>query len=114
VRFGRLEKKGFAPRESKSYFTELSGILQRYLLEGPRFGSEEWTTEETLAALPRSGFSLGVQEALGRVLGLADLAKFARWEAPPGEAREALELARGIVRETAPRPEGEAQKADAR
>ena len=106
LRLARLEKKNYLEtQQAKLYFTELTEILQRYLIEQLRVGSEEFTTTETLDAMRQSELPLDAQGAVRDVLEIADLAKFAKWVPPIEESRGALRKARQVVEATRPRPE---------
>jgi len=110
LRLERLGKKGHldAGRE-KLYFTELYGILERYLIEQFQLGSEDLTTEEFLEAVRQSVLDREVQSKIRDVAGLASLVKFAKWVPPRVESEDALRKARGVVEQTRPM---EKEKAD--
>jgi hypothetical protein len=93
----------------KLYFTELSRILERYLIEQISIGSEESTTEEWMAAMQSSRLSSTCRKKVQQVLEISDLAKFAKWVPPGDDCQEALVKAREIVQET--RPSKETEKA---
>jgi hypothetical protein len=92
--------------EHETYFARVADIVRTYL-EG-RFGlhAPRATTREFLRDAERNGaLAAGHRAALGQLLQLADLVKFARHE-PQGDAGlTALHTARTFVDETEPQPE---------
>ena len=72
--------------EVKQYYTRLTEIIRQYLENRYRIYSLELTTEETLAALVRSGFKKDSNfKILRRVLSGADMVKFAKYNPEPEE-----------------------------
>lgn len=85
----------------KEYYTELSEIMRVYV-EGT-FGiiTLEATTDEIIAAMRTKSTPIASTEMLRNVLELADMVKFARYEAVPDEHERSLRLATEYVQITA-------------
>ena len=122
------EEKIWTQGHTKQYHTELTDVLRTYIAR--RFGvaSTEKTSDETLQAMKpilveshgvptslRSGVSQKskvesnmdgreLYTNLRKVLQLADLVKFAKWQATPDENEQALHIAYDFVNETKPAP----------
>lgn len=72
--------------EIKKYYTRLTEVLRQYLENRYRVYSLELTTNETLAALVKTGFKRDVSyNQLKEVLNSADLVKFAKYTPQPSE-----------------------------
>ena len=85
------------------YYTELSGIIRRYIEE--RFGlrAVEMTTEEFLRSVGASALLTEEQKkVLKDFLSACDLVKFARYGPSPQEIEESWAKARRFVEETRP------------
>lgn len=86
---------------TKAYYSELTDILRNYLQERYSVPAMEQTTDELLAALRLSPMTKAAQEKLRPLLQLADMVKFAKWQALPAENEQAMASAVRLVQETA-------------
>lgn len=84
----------------KLYFTRLTDIVRIYIEERWMVGAQELTTDEIL----NHGFLRLIdppnKEDLANILRLADLVKFAKWEAIPSECELSMQLAVKFVKNT--------------
>ncbi len=84
----------------KLYFTRLTDIVRIYIEERWMVGAQELTTDEIL----NHGFLRLIdppsKEDLEKILRLADLVKFAKWEAIPNECELSMQLAVKFVNDT--------------
>jgi len=99
------EEKIWTQGHTKQYHTELTDVLRTYIAK--RFGvaSTEKTSDETLQAMkPILSEQRELHASLSKVLRLADLVKFAKWQATPDENEQALHIAYEFVNETKPVP----------
>lgn len=87
--------------QTKAYYSELTDILRTYLQERYGVPAMEQTTDELLAALRLSPMTKAGQEQLRPLLQLADMVKFAKWQALPAENEQAMASAVRLVQETA-------------
>ncbi|MBO7455558.1 MAG: hypothetical protein J6T76_04065 [Paludibacteraceae bacterium] len=97
------EEKIWTQGHTKQYHTELTDVLRTYIAK--RFGvaSTEKTSDETLQAMkPILSEQRELHASLTKVLRLADLVKFAKWQATPDENEQALHIAYEFVNETKP------------
>lgn len=97
------EEKIWTQGQTKQYHTELTNVLRTYIAK--RFGvaSTEKTSDETLQAMkPILKEQRELHASLTKVLRLADLVKFAKWQATPDENEQALHIAYEFVNETKP------------
>lgn len=97
------EEKIWTQGHTKQYHTELTDVLRTYIAK--RFGvaSTEKTSDETLQAMkPILSEQRDLHASLTKVLRLADLVKFAKWQATPDENEQALHIAYEFVNETKP------------
>jgi len=97
------EEKIWTQGHTKQYHTELTDVLRTYIAK--RFGvaSTEKTSDETLQAMkPILNEQRELHASLSKVLRLADLVKFAKWQATPDENEQALHIAYDFVNETKP------------
>jgi len=70
----------------KEYYSEISDTVRRYIEERFEIPAMEFTTDQTLAALKKSGFSdQRNYDQLNHLLTTSDLVKFARFEPLPDE-----------------------------
>lgn len=93
-----LEKERLVEhRRIKEYYTRLADTVRAYVGRTFGFDAMDQTTEETLGSLAEQTAADPVREELARLLGEADLVKFARHEPESGTCHRALERARGIV-----------------
>ena len=102
------EEKIWTQGQTKQYHTELTDVLRTYIAK--RFGvaSTEKTSDETLQAMkPILSDQRELHASLTKVLRLADLVKFAKWQATPDENEQALHIAYEFVNETKPAPKAE-------
>lgn len=95
------QKKLWQQDKAKQYHTELTEIVRGYLQERYGVPAMEQTTDELLAALRLSSMPNAQQERLARMLRLADMVKFAKWNALPAENEQVLDHAVRLVQETA-------------
>ena len=109
------EEKIWTTGRTKQYHTELTDVLRTYIAK--RFGvaSTEKTSDETLQAMKPilverrnakgegdTAYGRELYNSLAKVLQLADLVKFAKWQATPDENEQALHIAYEFVNETKP------------
>lgn len=89
---------------AKEFHLRLSEILRTYV--GRRFDvfAVDWTTAETMDWCARAQPEALDVDALGSILALCDLAKFARHRPAEAESREAVARAIALVEATRPRP----------
>ena len=98
------DKKIWQQGYSKQYHTDLTDVIREYIGRRYDVHSTEKTSDETLRAMrPLLSKELYVQ--LSKMLQLADLVKFAKFEPLPNEHEEALDIAYEFVIETTPKPE---------
>jgi len=87
----------------KLYFTRLTDILRVYIDEKWRVGAQELTTDEII----HHGFLALIDPSckmdLERILRLADLVKFAKWEAIASECELSMSLSYKFVKDTSAR-----------
>jgi hypothetical protein len=86
------------------YHTDLTDVVREYI--GRRFEvhSTEKTSDETLRELKPILPDRGLYDRLSKMLHLADLVKFAKWNPTPDENEQALTTAYDFVQETRPIP----------
>ena len=97
------EAKRWQTGEHKEYFSDLTFVIREYI--GRRFSvrSTEKTSDETLSAMKPILQERGQKDLYGRLdkmLRLADLVKFAKWQPTPDENELALKEAYTFVNET--------------
>ena len=97
------EAKRWTQGEHKEYFSDLTFVIREYI--GRRFGisSTEKTSDETLDAVKPILIQNEQKELyneLDRMLRLADLVKFAKWQPTPDENETSLRSAYTFVNET--------------
>ena len=88
--------------EYRGFYSVLAMILRVFIAESYPAWGLDMTSSELLAVAMSDGMDEGAREALRRLLGEADLVKFARHRAPAERAIEALEVTRGWVIEFEP------------
>ncbi len=94
----KLEKQWQQHGRQKQYHSELTDALRQYFDGVYALGCMEMTTDEILAALrPHLLQDKSSLEVVRRVLMLADLVKFAKWNATPDEHERSLTDAYSIV-----------------
>jgi len=96
-------EKLWQERKMKLYFTRLTDILRVYIDEKWRVGAQELTTDEII----HHGFLALIDPSckmdLERILRLADLVKFAKWEAIASECELSMSLSYKFVKYTSAR-----------
>lgn len=95
------QRKLWQQEKTKAYYTELTDILRGYIQERYGLPAMEQTTDELLTALRMTSMARGHQELLAPVLRLADMVKFAKWNALPAENEQAMASAFRLIQETA-------------
>lgn len=97
------EEKIWTQGHAKQYHTELTDVLRTYIAKRFNVASTEKTSDETLQALkPILSRQRELHASLSKVLRLADLVKFAKWQTTPDENEQALTIAYEFVNETKP------------
>lgn len=100
------EAKIWQEGKTKQYHTELTDVIREYIGRRYEVSSTEKTSDETLNALkPLMDGQKELFERLRKMLTLADLVKFAKWNTTPDENESALLTAYDFVRETTPTEE---------
>ena len=100
------EAKIWQEGKTKQYHTELTDVIREYIGRRYEVSSTEKTSDETLNALkPLMDGQKELFERLRKMLTLADLVKFAKWNTSPDENESALLTAYDFVRETTPTAE---------
>lgn len=100
------EAKIWQEGKTKQYHTELTDVIREYIGRRYEVSSTEKTSDETLNALkPLMDGQKELFERLRKMLTLADLVKFAKWNTTPDENESALLTAYDFVRETTPTAE---------
>ena len=90
----------------KNFHTELTDTLRQYIDRTYEIGSMEMTTDEILQMLKVEFHdNKACLAALRQLLTLADLVKFAKWNATPDEHEQSLNNAFRFVKETMPKEE---------
>ena len=102
-------EKAWQTGEHKRYFSDLTFVIREYI--GRRFDvhSTEKTSDDTLQAMRpilTSSDRKDLYMKLEKMLRLADLVKFAKWNPTPDENETSLAAAYAFVKETAPIQEG--------
>lgn len=90
------EKEG---EHQKEYYMALTDVLRNYIVERFGFNAREMTTYEIVEQLKRNGDAEALDE-LQNILSVADLVKFAKYEATLAESDRALLQAVNYVRTT--------------
>jgi len=76
--------------KNKKYYTELTGIVRKYIERRFQFNALEMTTDEILTLFKRDKSTQSVYQNLSQILQLADLVKFAKIE--PLESENELSI----------------------
>lgn len=102
-------EKAWQNGEHKRYFSDLTFVIREYI--GRRFDvhSTEKTSDDTLQAMRpilTSSDRKDLYMKLEKMLRLADLVKFAKWNPTPDENETSLAAAYAFVKETTPIQEG--------
>ena len=100
------EERVWQNGQVKLYYTQLTDILRTYIEKRYNFSTLELTSDELLSHAAVKVISENTREELERILRLADLVKFAKWQAIPSENEWAMQLAQKFVRDTAPADSG--------
>lgn len=95
------EKQLWQQGRAKDYHTELTDVIREYIARRYDVSSVEQTSDETLRAMrPLLSERKDLYELLRKMLSLADLVKFAKWNATPDENETSLRSAYTFVNET--------------
>lgn len=95
------EEKIWQSGRVKEYHTQLTDVVREYIARRFEVSSAEQTSDETLRAMrPLLNDKKELFEQLRRMLTLADLVKFAKWQATPDENELSLRSAYTFVKET--------------
>lgn len=110
ARLDRLERRGLPTGDAvDDWYVELSDIVRRYIEERFALRAPELTTEEFLVEAGRSAeLTAAHGDLLSEFLATCDRVKFARYSPGDDESREALEVARRFLEESASIPVAEA------
>lgn len=108
------EEKIWQQGRQKDYHTELTDVVREYIANRFDISSQEQTSAEILADMQQVlKDRKDLFTSLKKMLSLADLVKFAKWNALPDENEQSLRSAYEFVRETTPEEKGEEEeKAD--
>ncbi len=102
IRTQKLWQQG----QIKEYYTQLTDVVREYIARRFAVSSTEQTSDETLSAMrPILSAQRELYDDLRKMLTLADLVKFAKWNTTPDENEKCLRDAYTFVHETTPRPE---------
>lgn len=95
------EEKIWQSGRVKEYHTQLTDVVREYIARRFEVSSAEQTSDETLRAMrPLLNDKKELFEQLRKMLTLADLVKFAKWQATPDENELSLRNAYTFVKET--------------
>lgn len=95
------EEKIWQSGRVKEYHTQLTDVVREYIARRFEVSSAEQTSDETLRAIrPLLNDKKELFEQLRKMLTLADLVKFAKWQATPDENEFSLRSAYTFVKET--------------
>lgn len=95
------EEKIWQSGRVKEYHTQLTDVVREYIARRFEVSSAEQTSDETLRAMrPLLNDKKELFEQLRKMLTLADLVKFAKWQATPDENELSLRSAYAFVKET--------------
>lgn len=95
------QEKAWQQNRTKQYHTDITDILRVYIEKVYNVPCMEMTSEEIIANLNHLKFeNKTIYAALLQILRLADLVKFAKWEAAPDEHEQSLTNAYLFVNET--------------
>lgn len=115
------EKRWQQHGQQKAYHSELTDAVRQYIDDVYDFGCMEMPSSEILAEMKTRLKDNGeAYSQLSSILGIADLVKFAKYEALPDENEGSLNKAYSFVELTKPQPEeeennnGNASEQDAR
>ena len=95
------EEKIWQSGQVKEYHTQLTDVVREYIARRFEVSSAEQTSDETLSAMrPLLKEQKDLYEQLRKMLTLADLVKFAKWNTTPDENELSLRSAYTFVKET--------------
>lgn len=105
IAYSKLDKlkqeKPWQHNRSKEYHTELSDIVREYIENSFEIPCLEMTSDEIFTSMNHLRYeSKTAYNSLLQLLKLADLVKFAKWEAQPAEHELSLNNAYAFVNET--------------
>ncbi|MBQ9340312.1 MAG: hypothetical protein IJS13_08285 [Paludibacteraceae bacterium] len=109
------EEKRWLQGEHKEYFTDLTFVIREYISRRFDISSTEKTSDETLNAVKPiliANEQKDLYTQLDKMLRLADLVKFAKWQPTPDENETSLRSAYDFVNETKPGKEEPTQQGD--
>ena len=97
----RLQQKGWNPAgKIKEHYSEISGILKRYLERRYTMQTLDLTTSEILALLRERDFDLAIRDGVKEILEASDLVKFANWVPPRNLSDELIKKLSNLVDRT--------------
>jgi len=100
------EEKIWQQGRQKDYHTELTDVVREYIANRFGISSQEQTSSEILTDIqPVLKDRKDLYSSLKKMLSLADLVKFAKWNPLPDENEQSLRSAYEFVRETTPEEE---------
>ena len=95
------EKKIWQQGQVKEYYTQLTDVVREYIARRFEVSSVEQTSDETLRDIrPLLNERKDLYDQLRKMLTLADLVKFAKWNTTPDENELSLRNAYTFVKET--------------
>ena len=95
------EKKIWQQGQVKEYYTQLTDVVREYIARRFEVSSVEQTSDETLRDIrPLLSERKDLYDQLRKMLTLADLVKFAKWNTTPDENELSLRNAYTFVKET--------------
>lgn len=93
-------KKLWQSGKVKEYHSELTEIIRKYIEGRFHIPALEMVTGEIMDKIGDTPIPSSLKENLRKMLELADLVKFAKWEPLPGEQEQSMEYAYDFVRNT--------------
>ncbi len=100
------EQKLWQAGKLKEYHTALTDVVREYIASRFDVRSTEKTSDETLREMkPVLAEQIDLYQRLKQMLQLADLVKFAKWQATPDENERALTTAYDFVNQTTIKPQ---------
>lgn len=109
------EEKAWQQGEHKKYFSELTFVIREYIGRRYDVQSNEKTSDETLQAMKPilQSEQKELYVKLEKMLRLADLVKFAKWQPTPDEEEMSLHAAYEFVNTTKPTEEDKGKQGEA-
>ncbi len=95
-----LKKDLLSSGKFKEHYSELSGILKRYLERRYAIKTPDLTTSEILSLLKKKDFEPAIREDIKEILEASDLVKFANWNPPKILSDELSGRLLGLVQRT--------------